>query len=73
VCTSGESLHNLLTIIGASNQALLFNVPIIVVSQRLVELASELKFKKVFLAANASHNAIIDTLCFIKGNGHVRK
>lgn len=70
VCTSGESLQNLITIMGVSNQSLLFQVPVIVVSPRLVELAKELGWKKVFLAANASHNAIIDTL---KGNSHVRK
>ncbi len=69
VCTSGESLHNLITLLGDG----LFQVPLVLVSQRLVELAKELGFKKVFLAKNASHAAIIDTLCFIKGNGYVRK
>ncbi len=73
VCTSGESLQNLMTLIGTPNQALLLHVPMVVVSERLVLLAKGLGFKNVFLAANASHNAIIDTLSFIKGNGHVRK
>jgi uroporphyrinogen-III synthase len=73
VCASGETLRNLITLMGASNQTMLFQIPLVLVSQRLVELARELGFKNVFLAKNASHNAIIDTLCFIKGNGHVRK
>jgi uroporphyrinogen-III synthase len=77
VCTSGESLHNLIKIIGVANQALLFNVLLVVVSSRLVEIAKNAGFKHIFLAANAGHKAIIDTLCFIKGNieryNHVRK
>jgi len=73
VCASGESLHNLMKLIGSANQSLLLGVAIVVVSSRLVELAKEAGFKKVFLAANASHNAIIATLCHIRGKGHVRE
>jgi uroporphyrinogen-III synthase len=66
VCTSGESLHNLMTIIGAANHALLVDVAMIVVSERLVALAKTYHFQRVFRAKNASHDAIIDTLSFIK-------
>ena len=72
VCTSGESLRNLLAIVGAANQKFLLDVPLIVVSQRLVVLAKGFNFQNVFLAKNASHNAILDGLCQIKGKGYVR-
>lgn len=62
VCTSGESLHNLITLVGVANKSFLQDVALVVVSQRLVQLATELQFTQVFLAANASHSAIIDTL-----------
>jgi uroporphyrinogen-III synthase len=66
VCASGESLHNLIRIIGTTNQSLLFKIPLVVVSPRLVGLASEIGFKQIFLAANASHAAIIDAFYQIK-------
>jgi len=62
VCTSGESLHNLMTIIGVENQSLLVEIKLIVVSQRLVALAKEYHFQQVFQAKNASHHAIISSL-----------
>lgn len=99
VCTSGESLRNLIKLTGQTTQSHpptpqtqchpreggdlfgmnpqlngndnpLISIPLVVISQRLVELAHELGFKKVFLSKNASHNAIIET---IKGMKHVRK
>ncbi len=72
VCTSGESLHNLMTIIGIENQSLLSDVAIVVVSERLAILAENLHFKQVFIAENASNKAIIETLRYIKGKGYVR-
>lgn len=65
VCTSGESLHNLMNILGADNHMLLVNIAIIVVSERLAELAKEYHFQSIFLANNASHEAIMDTLSLI--------
>ncbi|MEO8400874.1 MAG: uroporphyrinogen-III synthase [Gammaproteobacteria bacterium] len=62
VCTSGESLHNLITLVGVANKSFLQDVALVVVSQRLVLLAKELQFTQVFLAGNASHNMIIDSL-----------
>ncbi len=62
VCASGESLHNLLTMIGQEGEQALLQVPLIVVSQRLSALAKELKFQHVFVASNASHAAILDSI-----------
>lgn len=72
VCTSGESLHNLITIMGEKNRSLLMETTMLVVSKRLFELAKQSHFQRIFQANNASHAAIIDTLCFIKGKSYVR-
>ncbi|HSW94357.1 MAG TPA: uroporphyrinogen-III synthase [Gammaproteobacteria bacterium] len=72
VCTSFESLHNLMAIVGPENQAMLTDMTLIVVSQRLVDLAKTVGFQTIFLADNASDEAIIQTLYSIKGKGHVR-
>ncbi len=75
VCASAETLHNLITLIGKTNQALLQSVLLVVVSERLVAVAEELHFKKVFLADNASHEAIIaalETICRIQVIHHER-
>lgn len=73
ICTSGESLRNLIKLLNNTDEtekSVLFTIPLIVISPRLVELAHELGFKKVLMSANASHNALIET---IKGIGYVRK
>ncbi len=67
VCTSGESLHNLLKIVGPENHPAVFETILITVSERLVTLAKELGFQRVFLAENASHDAIL------RGINHVRE
>jgi uroporphyrinogen-III synthase len=61
VCASGEGLLNLKEMLKNSWLFLQF-IPLIVVSPRLADLASNLGFKKIFLAKNASHNAIMETL-----------
>lgn len=58
VCTSGDGLRNLVILCGAS--VLLQQIPLIVVSERIVKLAKELTFKKIFLAAGAGHDMIIE-------------
>ncbi|HSW69992.1 MAG TPA: uroporphyrinogen-III C-methyltransferase [Gammaproteobacteria bacterium] len=66
VCTSGESLHNLLKIIETNYHAFLFKIRLIVGSRRLEALAKTLGFQQAFLAENASHHAIIKALYFLK-------
>lgn len=61
VCTSGEGLHNLKKQLQKAWPTLQ-NVPIVVISQRMVELARHLAFRKVVMAKNASHDAIMETL-----------
>lgn len=62
VSTSAEGLQNLLLIVGEEESVQLKDIPLIVVSERLLLLALTLQFKKVFLARNASHDAIIDAI-----------
>ncbi len=73
VCTSGESLHNLMNILGADNRSLIVNIAILVVSQRLAMLAKEYQFHAILLAKNASHEAIMDTLSLIGRKDYVRR
>jgi uroporphyrinogen-III synthase len=61
VATSGEGLRNLLEFC-APVRDLILEVPLLVISKRLQEAASEWQFKKILLAKNPSHNAIIETL-----------
>jgi uroporphyrinogen-III synthase len=61
VATSGEGLRNLLELC-VSVAENLFEVPLVVISPRLQDIARTWGFKKILLAKNPSHNAIIDTL-----------
>lgn len=58
VCTSGESLHNLITFKFAG----LCAVKLIVVSKRLAAIAKQAGFQQVYLAENASHAAILHAI-----------
>lgn len=61
LCTSGEILVNLKTLLEKAWAELQF-VPIVVVSERMQMLAKQLEFKNVLLAKNASHEAMLATL-----------
>lgn len=58
---SGEGLRNLKVLL-ASGWSYLQNIPIVVISQHMVELAENLGFKKILLAKNASHVAVMEIL-----------
>jgi len=62
ISTSGEGLYNLMLLFGEANKSYLQNIPIIVVSERLVAISKELNFKKIYLAKNANHATIINML-----------
>jgi uroporphyrinogen-III synthase len=62
ICLSGESVKNLKILVGENSWRDLKNIPLLVNSERIESLAKESGFKKVLLAKNASHRAIIDTL-----------
>lgn len=62
VATSFEGVQNLKTLIGADGWPFLKEVPLIVASLRIKSLTRELGFKTIWVADNASHDAIINTL-----------
>jgi uroporphyrinogen-III synthase len=56
ICTSNEILQNLTTLLDVQQ------VPLMVISERMLGFAKELGFKHLFLAKNASHDAMISEL-----------
>ncbi|HLB57948.1 MAG TPA: uroporphyrinogen-III synthase [Gammaproteobacteria bacterium] len=62
IATSIESLQNFKKLLEKSCWKELSNIPLVVTSFRIKTQAIALKFKKYFLAKNASHDVIIETL-----------
>lgn len=62
ICTSIEGLQNLQSMVGQESQPHLLNTPLLVASERIEDRALELGFKKVMVAANATDEALLDTL-----------
>jgi uncharacterized protein HemX/uroporphyrinogen-III synthase len=67
VCTSGEGLRNLKTLLQAAWLDLQ-NVLLVVISAKMQTLARTLGFHKIFLAKNAGHSAIMDALSQISAS-----
>jgi len=63
--TSGEILDNLLALIEEEGQALVFDTPLVVVSERTGRTAAKLGFTRVEVANAASDAAILAALCRI--------
>ena len=57
--TSGETIQNLLLIIEKKYHPLLFALPTIVISERIKQIAIEMGFKKITVAASPSDTAIL--------------
>ncbi len=62
VCTSFEGIQQLLILLGASLDSLIKRIPLIVSSERVKTLAQDLGFQTIWVARNASHQAILDVL-----------
>ncbi len=56
ICTSNEILQNLTTLLNVQS------VPLMVISERMLDFAKKLGIKHLFLASNASHNAMMSEL-----------
>jgi uroporphyrinogen-III synthase len=65
VTTSNECMRNLKYLFEDSWQ-FLQTIPLVVISQRMFDLAVEMGFQQIFLAKNAGHSAIMDALSLIK-------
>lgn len=60
--TSGEALQNLLALLNRELQALLKELPLIVVSDRIRQIAEQLSFKRIAVSRQATDAAILETL-----------
>lgn len=63
--TSGEALQNLLVMVAPEYHDLLLAIPVIVVSNRIAQIADYLGFKQITVAAQPADTAIIEavTMC----------
>lgn len=62
VCTSIDSLKNLLTLMGNKHTPWLQDTTLLVISDRIANFARESGFKKILISKNASHESILETL-----------
>lgn len=60
--TSGETLHNLLIMLGVAHHQQLFALPLVVVSDRIKQIAAELGFKRIAVTDSPSDEAILETV-----------
>lgn len=63
--TSGEALQNLLIMLGENNHQLLLPIPIVVVSDRIRQLAAGMGFKRIAVTENPADTAILETVTII--------
>lgn len=73
VTTSGDGLRHLVDIIPENIQSKLFDLPVVVVSERVESMAKDYGFKKILLADNASDEAIVSVIdqWYKQGETHV--
>lgn len=62
VCGSYETVNNLKILFGDCYWPIVNRIPLLVVSSRIEELARQLGFRTIWVARNASHEAILETL-----------
>lgn len=60
--TSGESLENLLIMVAAQQHPQLFAVPLVVISDRIRQIAADRGFKRIAVTTSPSDSAILETI-----------
>lgn len=60
--TSGEVLQNLLIMLDAVRHQQLFNLPLVVVSDRIKQMAVDMGFKRIAVTNSPSDEAILETI-----------
>ncbi|WAK01819.1 uroporphyrinogen-III synthase [Methylobacter sp. YRD-M1] len=63
--TSGEALQNLLIMLGEKNHQLLLPIPLVVVSDRIGQLAAGMGFKRIAVTENPADTAILETVTIV--------
>ena len=64
--TSVEALQNLLTMLDEKSVALLFSVPVVVISHRIRHKAEQFGFKRIVVTDNPADRAILETLTMLQ-------
>ncbi|MGZ8190423.1 MAG: uroporphyrinogen-III synthase [Methylococcaceae bacterium] len=60
--TSGDALKNLLIMLGKEHHNLLFSIPLVVISNRIRQIAADMGFKRLAVTNNPSDAAILETV-----------
>lgn len=60
--TSGAALQNLLTLLGKEYHELLFTIPLVVISDRIRQIAADIGFKRIVVTNNPSDAAILEAV-----------
>lgn len=63
--TSGEALQNLWAMLGEENNELLLPIPLVVVSDRIRQLATAMGFKRIAVTENPVDTAILETVTIV--------
>ncbi|MGZ8226037.1 MAG: uroporphyrinogen-III synthase [Methylococcaceae bacterium] len=65
--TSGEALQNLLIMLTEDNHKLLFKLPLVVVSDRIGQIAADIGFKRIAVTNGPSDTAVLEavTMCLM--------
>jgi len=63
--TSGEALQNLLIMLGEKNHRLLLPIPLVVVSDRIGQLAAGMGFKRIAVTESPADTAILETVTIV--------
>jgi uroporphyrinogen-III synthase len=66
ICTSYESVHNLKMMLGDHGWSYIKDILLIVVSERIKRLADDLGFQTIWVARNASAEALLDRLADVR-------
>jgi uroporphyrinogen-III synthase len=69
--TSAEVLDNLVAMLGAAGWPLLRETPLLVISERMAERASNLGFAQIVMASGADDSAVLNALCSWVGGGEI--
>lgn len=68
--TSSEALQNLVVLLGHDDKYRLTIIPLVVISERISQLAAQLGFKRIEVAERPSDSAILDKLISEFGHGN---
>jgi uroporphyrinogen-III synthase len=60
--TSGEALHNLLIMLEEKHHQRLFEVPLVVISNRIRQIAADMGFKRIAVTNSPSDVAVLETV-----------